>query len=664
VKNLSRIKLVYQISLIGLAAIVLFAVVGVVLYGADQQRRTATVAAAHALSNKLLVDDVSRNFLTTRQTEKDFLLKLDEKFVAAEAKTVADVRAGLSKLAADPDLAQFSDQISQVSSAFDGYANTFQKVVELQRTIGLETGGGLKGQLASAADKVEKAIDGVAKFEAMLGLSQTKDLSLAMSRMRGTEKDFLMHPDPSYIDTMDQALAGFLKQLAATGSIKDDKKADIANLMKSYVADFKSLSQTLLEREKALDQLDISYGNAEPVLEQLSAGIGEYVGQMQDRAEAISRTGLMVTIAIFIGGALILAVVSIWLSRAIARAISGLTRKMTRLADNDFGIDLSEADRKDEIGEMGRAVLVFRENAIARQRFEEDQRNTEIAQRERLEAQERHIREFDADVVTMLGEVEAAVGQLHRVSGALRENAEAANSQSQNVSAGSEAAASNMQLVSTAATQLSSSIREIAGQVTQTSEMAKSATSRAQTTNQNIQGLNDAAVKIGEVISLISEIAGQTNLLALNATIEAARAGDAGKGFAVVAQEVKNLASQTAKATEDITSQISDIQAATRVAVEAIEEIVKMISDINERASAVAAAVEQQTAATGEISQNVEQAAHANGEISAAMGDVTHAVSQTSEAANEVRGSAENLGTQNDGLRQRINRFLDGMRKL
>ena len=659
---LSRMKLVYQISLLSIVALVIFAIVGATQFIADQQRQSAQVIAKSATADQLIVDEVSREFLNARRHEKDFVLRRSEEYITAHSETAKAVRAGLTELAEREELGALRDNVGQARAAFEDYVSEFATVVDLQAKVGLDENMGLLGEMRTAASEVEKALGEVAKFEAMLGLTDSKDLSIAVLKMRRDEKDFLARLDPTYIESVEATSKEFEAALKKAGSIQDDKKAQLSKLVESYVSNFKALAEATLAREESLERLSAYFSAVEPVLETLSQDIGQVAASMQLRAEEIAQTGVRITFGIFIAGAVVLILMSFILARAIVSAITGLTTKMARLAKNDFDVKLEEADRKDEIGEMGRSVVVFRENGLERQKLENQQRELDEKQRQRIAKQEQHIREFDNDVVEMMSEVGTAVQQLHSVSEVLRKSASTANEQSVTVSAGTEEASSNVQLVATAATELSASIHEIAGQVSDTSQMAISASERAQTTNDDIQGLNAAAVRIGEVIGLINDIAGQTNLLALNATIEAARAGEAGKGFAVVASEVKNLANQTAKATEDITVQINDIQQATQSAVGAIDEIVRMISDISERASSVAAAVEQQTVATSEISQNVEQAASATSEISAAMQGVSTAVNDTTNAASDVRGSADNLGTQSDNLSTRIDQFLARMR--
>ena len=273
-----------------------------------------------------------------------------------------------------------------------------------------------------------------------------------------------------------------------------------------------------------------------------------------------------------------------------------------------------------------------------------------------------HADAFEQSVKGMVEIVASAATQLQSTARTMEGTANGTSEQATTVAAAADEAATNVQTVASAAEELASSIAEISRQVAQSTQIAGAAVDEAQRTNSMVQGLADAAQKIGEVVSLINDIASQTNLLALNATIEAARAGEAGKGFAVVASEVKNLANQTAKATDEISAQIGGIQTATKDAVGAIEGIGGTIGEINEIASAIAAAVEEQGAATQEIARNVEQAASGTTQVTQNISEVTQAASETGQAAGQVLDAASELSQQSEKLNGEVHRFLDQIR--
>ena len=271
---------------------------------------------------------------------------------------------------------------------------------------------------------------------------------------------------------------------------------------------------------------------------------------------------------------------------------------------------------------------------------------------------ERLTSEFDSKAKAALETVSTAASQMEKTAQGMSATAEQTSQQAATVAAASEEASSNVQTVASAAEELSSSIGEISRQVIDSARISGEAAEEAERTNATVQGLNDAAQKIGDVLDLINDIANQTNLLALNATIEAARAGDAGKGFAVVASEVKTLADQTAKATDQIASQISSMQSETKAAVGAIGHISETIGQINEIATAISSAVEEQTAATSEISNNVQQAASGTQEVSSNISGVTEAASETGQSATQVFTAATQLNKEADSLRSEVEKFL------
>ena len=359
----------------------------------------------------------------------------------------------------------------------------------------------------------------------------------------------------------------------------------------------------------------------------------------------------------------ILAGIGFVFARSITKPIDAMTDTMGILADGNLEVEIPSQDRSDEIGEMAEAVQVFKDNAIEVKRLEEEQKaNEERQAREKREMMLKMADDFEGSVGGVVNSVSSASTEMQSSASSLSATAEETSKQSTTVAAASEQASSNVQTVASAAEELSSSISEISRQVAQSTQISATAVAEVEGANAQVQGLADAANKIGEVVALITDIADQTNLLALNATIEAARAGEAGKGFAVVASEVKNLANQTAKATEEISNQIGGIQTATQDAVHAIGSIGGIINQMNEIASTIAAAVEEQGAATSEIARNVEQAAAGTGEVSSNIAGVTQAAAETGASADEMLNAAQELSQQSELLRGEVDKFLSNIR--
>jgi methyl-accepting chemotaxis protein len=484
-----------------------------------------------------------------------------------------------------------------------------------------------------------------------------------MLMLRRAEKDFLLRLDPSYVEKHAKAAAAFQADLAATSLFAADRDA-IKTLMEAYAADFQrvaELRQKLIGDEKALSE---AFAKVDPVL---TAMLEHIDADFHEANTAAAELGVVTArwIMIAIGLTAVIAVLmAMYIGGRISRPIGAMTGAMHALAGGRQDTPIPATDYKNEIGQMAQSVEVFKNAMLESQRLAAEQA---AAQRQQLERSERMMaltRSFDQDVAAALASVNAAVAAMETTAGKMAESAQSVSSGAQAVSSGAMEASSNVQTVAAATEELNASIGEIGNQVTMSTRVAEEAVGEAERTSNVVTGLAAAADRIGQVVTLIQDIANQTNLLALNATIEAARAGEAGRGFAVVASEVKNLAQQTGRATEEIGQQIGDVQNSTNTAVTAIQQISSTIKRSHEIAATIAAAVEEQGAATKEIARNVEEAAKGTEDVTQNISMVSDAARVSTEAATTVRQSAGELARQSAQLDHLVKGFLDGVRAL
>src|SRR5712671_5432150 len=378
---------------------------------------------------------------------------------------------------------------------------------------------------------------------------------------------------------------------------------------------------------------------------------------------ASAARSLTAVIALLVIAGLAVAGTILLISRRVTGPLLTIQEAMRRLAGGDLSAQVSFPGRTDEIGALGHAAQAFKDSMIEAERLRNAQKHAEEQADEARKAELARLgNEFQATVGNIVNAVSSASTELERAARTLDGNAQTTQQLSRSAALASEEASANVQSVATASEQMTGSVNEISRQVQESSRIAIEAVKQAKLTDARITELSTASGRIGDVVKLITAIAGQTNLLALNATIEAARAGDAGRGFAVVAQEVKGLASQTAKATEEISAQISGMQAVTGDSVLEIREIGIIIGRISEIAASIAAAVEEQGATTQEISRNVQQAAKGTSEVASNVGSLSRGANETGTASTQVLGSAQSLSRESQRLKIEVEKFVATVR--
>jgi methyl-accepting chemotaxis protein len=403
-------------------------------------------------------------------------------------------------------------------------------------------------------------------------------------------------------------------------------------------------------------------------IEALANQIADFAKHSADEthADAVREMASAEQLSMVVAGCTIMLLIGAWAFSffTIGRPMRALSVSMEELAGGNFAVVLPGLGRKDELGQVAGAVEKFKivSEQKARDEAEAKRRQDEIAAQQRKADMIKLADQFEGAVGEIVETVSSASTELEASASTLTATAERSQELATTVAAASEEASTNVQSVASATEELSSSVNEISRQVQESARMASDAVGQARSTNERVSELSKAAGRIGDVVELINTIAGQTNLLALNATIEAARAGEAGRGFAVVASEVKALAEQTAKATGEISQQISGIQAATEESVGAIREISGTIERLSEISSTIAAAVEEQGAATQEISRNVQQAAQGTLQVSSNISDVQRGAAETGSASSQVLSAAKMLSGDSNRLKAEVSNFLNSVR--
>jgi len=602
-----------------------------------------------------------------------FVVLFNDSGDAAHAKEaralIAEVQGDIPRVTALFADAGRKAKFASIAKPLGDYAAQFERAV----THRTEREAVLQGRLYPAGGKAQTASDRFGKL--MLdagdidGALQARLIEGALTTVRVSALLFLAAPTKQQADKTEALLKDIQQAVAdTTAKLRSAEQkaalADLGKIMTEYHDSFTKVAAEVAAVDALVNgTMSALAGEIAKTINEVSTAQVAAMDEMEENSRASVAASILLTAVLSIGAFVLGVFLALLIGRAIAKPVVGMTAAMAKLAGGDLTVEIPARGRADEIGEMASAVQVFKEsmNETERLRAEQEAMKKQ-AEIDKVAAMNKLADEFEASIRGVVNGVASAATELQATAQAMSATAEETNAQATTVAAASEQASNNVQTVATAGEELSSSISEIGRQVGEAGSISRKAVDQAERTSAQIVSLAEAAQKIGDVVQLINDIASQTNLLALNATIEAARAGDAGKGFAVVASEVKNLATQTAKATEEITGKIAEMQNATQESTVAIQSIAETIGQMDEISTAIAAAIEQQGAATQEIANNVQQAARGTQDVSSSIVNVTQAASETGAAAEQMLSSAGDLSKQGETLREKVDVFVARVR--
>ena len=621
----------------------------------------------NSVSEADLARNIDRELISYRALARYYVVTGKEDDAKAALAAEASLKDAIDRSMKGATNPARLDQVTRLAREFQAFTRIFADILKVKRDSALVT----QNQLVRSGNMLRYKADDLpsnandAELQAIeFGAKKVTEQFQAATALANT---FVINSDQAAA-TSALARLKFAENALHAISSTDEKIVQDLKEVSALLEEYRQALTKLVENSKLIDRLTTQLAESATAIVQGSIAMKTDLLADQQRLESESDATIGETerliMMIAAGGFLLGAVLALMLGKGISQPMIAMCKAMRELAGGNFDVVLPGLGRKDELGEMTGAVEEFKMQAIAkaeRDAAAQDAQNKASSAARRAELI-RFADDFEAAVGVIVSNVSASAVQLESAAGTLTRTAETTQSLSSQVAGASEEASSNMQSVAAATEELSTSVDEIGRRVRESNRIAETAVLQAQQTDARIGKLSRAAQEIGDVVKLITAIAEQTNLLALNATIEAARAGDAGRGFAVVASEVKSLASQTAKATDEISTHISGMQGATQESVAAIKEIGGTIAQISNIASTIASAVEQQSSATQEIARSVQNVAQGTHEAAANIMQVNRGATETGSASEEVLNSAKTLSTESTRLRQELDRFMANIR--